>query len=68
MKQNHKINLKVSGNFNSIFVRTKLTKKEQIEKINKKLSKLDQQILVYQTEFNQLQYNKLKLIEELKNG
>ena len=77
-KQIH-MNLKVGSNLKSIFekeqpkrVPRQLTTLEKIEKINKKLSELDNEILILEKKCRKLHYEKANLFnlldEEKKNG
>lgn len=71
-KQIH-MNLQVGSNLSSIFEQSKKpSKKEQVEKINKELSKLDKQILSLKYEFNELLLSRAKLLVDIdkkrKNG
>jgi hypothetical protein len=65
---NQEMNIKVFyGNFSTIFEREqKLTKAQEVEKINRELAKLDQQILIMQNDYRDLILKKELLMYEIK--
>lgn len=62
------MNLRVHGNFDSLFVTEKATKKAKIEKLTKEMAKLDREILEKQDHYNKILIDRAKLIDELERA
>ena len=67
--KNIHLNLKVGSELNSIFEKPekRMTKIEQVEKINIELSSLDRKILILQNDFNNLLFKKTNLLVLIDN-
>lgn len=63
---NNQVRIRAYGNYDSLFVTDAGTTKAKIEKLSKKLSKLDKEIVEKQKEYESILIAKAKLIDQLE--